>query len=163
MCARLQPSAAVLREYLMQSPIFDAARAELIERGLQAYLDQDPIAAASILIPQVEHVIRNLARLNRSPTYKSRRHRNGGWMLRNIDDLLRDERVIRALGDEGVHYLQVLFTDQRGWNLRHDACHATLPADAYTMAMCDRIFHALLLLGLVGRTPPPERADASRR
>ena len=38
-------------------------------------------------------------------------------MLRTLDDLLREEAVLKSLGPNVVHYFRVLFTDQRGWNI----------------------------------------------
>ncbi len=158
---RLHPSAADLRDHLLRSPIFEAGRAAILERGIEAYLDSDPIAAAPILIPQIEHTVRNLLRLSGGSTYKPKRHRNGGLMLKNLDDLMREEAVIRALGEDVAHYFQVLFTDQRGWNIRHDTSHGSLPTEAFTMPMIDRVFHALLILATVrAKEPTPAGGPA---
>jgi hypothetical protein len=44
-------------------------------------------------------------------------------------------------------YFQVLFTDQRGWNIRNDVCHGISPVQAFSWpSLTDRIFHALLIL-----------------
>jgi hypothetical protein len=45
------------------------------------------IVAAPVLIPQVEQALRNLVRLSGGPTYRTQPHRNGGLMLKNLDDL----------------------------------------------------------------------------
>jgi hypothetical protein len=65
-------------------------------------------------------------------------------------------RPDRAAGGQECHglaqrapgrtYFQVLFTDQRGWNIRNDVCHGISPVQAFSWPMTDRIFHALLIL-----------------
>ncbi|MGB0789569.1 MAG: DUF4209 domain-containing protein, partial [Marinirhabdus sp.] len=40
------------------------------------------------------------------------------FQLKTFDDILRDEIVKQVLGEDIQIYLRVLFTDQRGWNLR---------------------------------------------
>ena len=70
-------------------------------------------------------------------------------MLKTLDDLLREETVVKVLGENVVHYFRVLFTDRRGWNLRNDVCHGITSLAAFSPQMTDRIFHALLVLALL--------------
>lgn len=72
-------------------------------------------------------------------------------MLKTLDDLLREEAVTQSLGENVVHYFHVLFTDQRGWNIRNDVCHGITPVIAFSTQMTDRILHALLVLALLRR------------
>ncbi len=144
---RLSPAAGDLRTYLLTSPVFETGKAAIVERGLAAYLDGDGITAAPILVPQLEAAVRNLMRLSGGSTYKA--HRLGGLVLKNLDDLLREEPVAQILGENVVHYFRVLFTDQRGWNLRNDVCHGITAEEAFSWQMTDRIFHALLVLALL--------------
>jgi len=146
-CERLKPSAAALRDHLLKSPVFDKEKAPIIERGLSAYLDGEATVAAPMLIPQVEEALRNLLRLTGGSTYKP--HRMGGLMLKTFDDLLREEAVVKSLSENVVHYLRVLFTDQRGWNIRNDVCHGITPLASFSSQMTDRIFHVLLVLALL--------------
>lgn len=138
-------TAADLRAHLLKSPVFGEGKAPILERGLDAYLAGDAIVAAPLLIPQIEDALRNLVRLSGGSTYKP--HRLGGLMLKVFDDLLREEAVVQTLGDNVVHYFRVLFTDQRGWNIRNDVCHGITPLPAFSPQMTDRIFHTLLVLG----------------
>ncbi len=91
--------------------------------------------------------MRNLVRLSGGSTYKP--HRLGGLMLKVFDDLLREEAVVKSLGENVAHYFRVLFTDQRGWNIRNDVCHGITPLSAFSWPMIDRIFHALLVLAML--------------
>jgi hypothetical protein len=144
---RLKPSAADLRDHLLKSPVFTNEKGPILERGLAAYLDGEAIVAAPMLIPQVEDALRNLLRLAGGSTYKQ--HRLGGLMLKIFDDLLREDAVVKTLGENVAHYFRVLFTDQRGWNIRNDVCHGITPVAAFSPQLTDRIFHALLVLALL--------------
>jgi hypothetical protein len=144
---RLQPTVKDLRDHLLAAPVFDARRAPILERGLAAYLGDEGVVAAPVLIPQVEDAMRSIVRLSGGSTYRP--HRRGGLMLKTFDDLLREEAVVKTLGESVVHYFQVLFTDQRGWNIRNEVCHGISPLQAFSWPMTDRIFHALLILATV--------------
>jgi hypothetical protein len=144
---RLKPSAAQLRDHLLKSPVFATEKGPILERGIAAYLDGEAIVAAPVLIPQVEDALRNLLRLAGGSTYKQ--HRLGGLMLKIFDDLLREEAVVKTLGDNVAHYFRVLFTDQRGWNIRNDVCHGITAVAAFSPQLTDRILHALLVLALL--------------
>jgi hypothetical protein len=81
-------------------------------------------------------------------------------MLKNFDDLLREEAVVKTLGENVVHYFRVLFTDQRGWNIRNDVCHGITPLAAFSPQLTDRILHALLVLAVLrarAETPPAQQ------
>ncbi len=136
-----------ISEYLFRSPIFDQRYRGLIETGVSAYLARDHVVAAHILVPQIEHVLRELMKRTGGPVYKPAR--NGGYSLCLLDDILRDKGVVRSLGESVVLYLRVLLTDQGGWNLRNNICHGLQDPDSFGPAMGDRLFHVLLLLALV--------------
>ncbi|MGH9461141.1 MAG: DUF4209 domain-containing protein, partial [Vicinamibacteria bacterium] len=157
---RLKPTAINLRAHLVNSPVFDEGKAPILERGLAAYLESEAIVAAPMLIPQLEDALRNLLRLSGGSTYKP--HRLGGLMLKTLDDLLREEAIVRSLGENVVHYFRVLFTDQRGWNIRNDVCHGITPLAAFSPQMTDRIFHALLVLALLRESEGPAENQGER-
>jgi len=109
---RLQPTEADLRDHMLKSPVFDEGKAPILDRGLAAYLAGEAIVAAPILIPQVEDALRALVRISGGSTYKP--HRLGGLMLKTFDDLLREEAVVKTLGENVVHYVNpglALFLD----------------------------------------------------
>jgi len=88
---------------------------------------------------------------------------NGAIMLKNFEDLLRDERAEASLREDGVHYLRVLFTDQRGWNLRNNIAHGLTLPQSFDRTMADRVFHALLLFGLLrARAATPIKGDGGQ-
>jgi hypothetical protein len=136
-----------LIDYLYESPIFEMERKEIIEAGLQAYLRGDSLVATHLLIPQVEDAVRNL--LEKTGGSVLKQSRGGGFNLKTFDELLRDQKIANIFGEDIALYLRVLFTDQRGWNLRNDVCHGMVPFNGFGIDIPDRIIHSLLCLALV--------------
>jgi hypothetical protein len=149
--SKFAPSVEDLLNYLYLSPAFDPDSREIISVGLETYLRGDYLAAAHVLIPQIEHTLRQLMRLTGGAIYRPAR--GGGLFLRNLDEILRYEGVVRSLGSNITDYLRVLLTDQRGWNLRNDVCHGIARPSSFGAMMADRLFHTLLLLGQVRVQP----------
>lgn len=133
--------------YLYISPVFPEETKPIIKTGLKAFFEKNYVVAIHLLIPQIENSLRNLSQLIGSPIYKP--HRQGGLLLKNFEELIRDEKIKEILGEDIVLYLRVLFTDQRGWNVRNIVCHGMAPLSAFDQPVADRIFHTLLLLSLI--------------
>lgn len=136
-----------LVEYFYESPIFDERRKEFFIRGIESYLNRDFLVALHILIPQIEALIRNLAEKIGIPILKHSRY--GGYFYRTLDELLREEGIIKVLGEDMCLYLRVLLTDSRGWNLRNNLCHGISKIENFNQITADRVFHVLLCLSLV--------------
>ena len=75
--------------------------------------------------------------------------RGGSFHLRTFDEILRDEIIIEALGEDFADYFRILFTDQRGWNVRNNVCHGLKEPSMFNSQIADRLLHALLCLGLI--------------
>ncbi|MDK2946326.1 MAG: hypothetical protein PWQ85_1105 [Geotoga sp.] len=133
--------------YLYESPIFDGERRDFLIRGIESYLNEDFLISLHILIPQIEATIRNLAKKVGIPVLKSSRSR--GFFYRTLDDLLRDQQIIKVLGEDMCLYFRILLTDPRGWNLRNDVCHGISSPERFNQISADWIFHAILCLALV--------------
>ena len=69
--------------------------------------------------------------------------------LKNINDILADERVRTSLGERVWRYLQVLLSDKRGLNLRNRVAHGLLNINEFNRPVADQVFHALLALSLI--------------
>ena len=133
-------------EFIAKSPIINVERLPIIEKGVKAYFDQDYIVAIHLLIPQIEEAIRNLIEISGGNVL---RPKNGGYQLRTFDDLLRDEIIDNSLGEDLAIYYRILFTDQRGWNLRNEVCHGIASPNKFDVQTADRLMHGLLTLGLL--------------
>ena len=100
-----------------------------------------------MLVAQVEAALREIAGLFDVAIYKPRQ--GGGLQLRVLDDLLRDDGMVKALGEDFTSYFRVLFTDQRAWNLRNAVAHGMLAGDAFGPVASDRLVYTFLLLGVI--------------
>ena len=149
-CERLCPSAEEIVDILFQSPIFPADRKGIILGGLSDYLKGNFPSSIHILVPQIEQVLRCLLRLTGGPLYLPAR--NGGLSLRTLSDILRDDGVVKSLGEPRIRYLKTLLDDPRGWNVRNDVCHGLADPSTFGAAMADRLFHVLLVLARVRQT-----------
>ena len=139
-----------LTDFVFKSPIFEETKKDIINAGLQAYLNQDYISAIHILVPQTEAAIRSLVELAGGATL--RRNRQGGLQLRTFDDLLRDDKVEECFGIDLTFYFRILLTEQRGWNVRNNICHGISPSNAFSYSVADRIMHVILCLAQVSVT-----------
>jgi len=140
-------TAEKLVEHLYLSPIFEENTREIIRDGLQAFMEDNHLVAAHLLIPQTEGAIRSLVEKAGGSVLKQ--GRVGGLQLKLLDELLRDQKTIEVLGEDMVLYFRILLTDPRGWNLRNNISHGMMTHDAFDATVSDRIVHALLCLALV--------------
>ncbi len=144
---KFNPSVDELLTCLYESPVYSIEFKDIVSLGLDRYLNADFISAAHLLIPQIENSLRKLLTMNKGVIYKQ--SRTGGLLLRNLDEILRDEMVKLTLSENIITYLKVVLTDQRGWNLRNEVCHGIAHPLVFTGIMCDRILHILLLLAQI--------------
>lgn len=148
-------------EFVFGSPPFQSPREPLIAAGLEAYFRDDTLGAVHILIPQIEQAIRHLTGLLQAPTLTARR--GGGFRARVLDDLLREPALEGVLSKDVVEYFRVLFTDERGWNVRNLVCHGLAAPNTFGAPVADRLLHAILLLSLVRqRDPEADSMDPNR-
>lgn len=137
-------SAEALIAEILASPLWSADRHNILDRGVRAFLDDDALVAIHLLIPEVEAAVRNLA--GGSGVVLQKPHRNGGYVLKNLDDLLREEAVVVSLTEDMALYLRIVLTDQRGWNLRNVVCHGLYPANQLNDAVARRVMMLVFFL-----------------
>ena len=147
-------SAENMIAFLYESPVFREEFRDIIAHGVARFLDDDVHSSIHILVPQIEGAVRGLLEKVGVPTIKPVRH-GGGFSLRLLDDMLRDEATRTILGEDLAFYLRVLLTDPRGWNVRNRLCHASLPSAEIGHAISDRVIHALLCMALVREREEP--------
>ena len=137
-------------KFIENSPIINTDRFEIISRGLEAYSINDFVVAIHLLVPQIEESIRNIVEFSGGNVLKP--SRSGGYHLRTFDEILRDDITKEALGEDFADYFRILFTDQRGWNIRNNVCHGMASPNMFNYQTSDRVIHALLCLGLIHET-----------
>jgi hypothetical protein len=143
------PTVADIAAFLCESPLFSATDRTLLEIGLDAYEKGDSVKAIHVLVPQVEHVLRNFLAILGLPTLKTVRNHPGIMDAKGMNDILNDERIREVLTENLWRYLTVLYIDKRGLNLRNDLAHGLLGPNAFNKSMADRVFHSLLALSLI--------------
>lgn len=137
-------------KFIENSPIINTDRFEIISRGLEAYFVNDFLVTIHLLVPQIEEAIRNIVEFAGGNVLKP--SRGGGYHLRTFDEILRDDIIKEALGEDFADYFRILFTDQRGWNIRNNVCHGMASPNMFNHQTSDRVIHALLCLGLIHET-----------
>jgi hypothetical protein len=142
-----------LHQVFGECPLFDETHSSVIRLGLLAHRQGDWITSLHLLVPQIEHGLRNLVAGSES-IYRPGKY--GGLFLKNLDELLRSPAIERFLGSDFVGYAKVLLTDQRGLNVRHGIAHGTIGADQMTSTLADRVLHVLFLLVRVRQKTPSD-------
>ncbi len=134
-------------KFLKKSCIIDKDRYPIIEKGLDAYFSGDYTVSIHLLIPQFEEAIRNLVEMNGGNVMIEK---NGYYNLKTFDHLLKDEIIKDVFGEDKAIYFRVLFTDNRGWNIRNDVAHGMLDNQHFLNKQnIDCILHAVLCLGMI--------------
>jgi hypothetical protein len=136
--------------------LFVDVQRDLLRDGLTAYEQSDFVKAIHVLVPQVEHILRHfLGRLG-IPTRKTVRNHPGTTDVKNMNDILSDERMREKLTENLWRYLSVVYVDRRGLNLRNDLAHGLIPYEGFKKHIADRVFHTLLALSLMRATKKEE-------
>jgi hypothetical protein len=131
---------------LGESLIFKPDRLEFFVKGFAAYEAGDYIASIHILVPQVENLLRGLLELLEVPITKT----VGGFTeLKNLDDVLRDDRLKKSLDEQWWLVFKTVFSDKRGFNLRNEMAHGIAPVDAFNSTTAGLVLQSIVLLSAV--------------
>lgn len=120
----------------------------LLQKGIQAWLDEDHIQAVHLLIPQIERGVRALVHAIGQPVTKPHREVDGVSQAIGIGDALHDPEFARAYGPDLRFHLMALYADPRGWNLRNRLAHGLLRAHDMDAGQSVWLIQTLLLLGI---------------
>jgi len=107
------------------------------------------VKAVHVLVPQVEHILRNFIGRMGIPTRKTIRNQPGITDAKNMNDVLADARMKEKLTENLWRYLAVVYVDRRGLNLRNDLAHGLVPPAGFKRHIADLVFHTLLALSLM--------------
>jgi hypothetical protein len=154
---RYNPTVEDILGFLGESPLFPTGGNELLREGLVAYERGDFVKAIHVLVPQVEHTLRNFLALIGIPPLKTVKRSPGIMDAKSMNDVLSDERVQQALTEDLWRYLSVLYIDRKGGlNLRNDLAHGLAGTKAFNRPIADRVFHSLLALSLMRAKQDPQ-------
>jgi hypothetical protein len=134
-------------EWLYDCPLFVADRMPLLKQAFASYLNEDWATAIHLAIPQIENALRQVLVICRQTLLRP--HRNGTFLVKNLDEILRDPVAELALPKDVRVYLRTLLCDQRGLNVRNNVCHGLWGPKHLNWFIADRIIHAVLVIGLL--------------
>ena len=144
-----------MRSFLAKSLLFDESRLPLFDRAMKAYLADDHITVIHVLVPQIEHALRNLLGILGKPTNKHRRADRTVMIEKSLNDILESEPVIsQFLGEDFVFYLRMFLCDPRGFNVRNNLAHGLLESADFNRGISDRLLHIIWSLAFVRDTKP---------
>ncbi|KGN99193.1 hypothetical protein HQ36_01705 [Porphyromonas gingivicanis] len=138
----------VMSSMIMLSPIFDKDRYDFIREAIEFFVDRKYTLFCHLIVPQIETAIRNIVQKSGYPIEKVQRD-DKGYQLRTLDDLLREECIEKIFTPDGALYMQLVLTNQKALNIRNNLCHGILPPKYFDDIVAARLFHVLVMLGLV--------------
>lgn len=138
----------VMSDLIEPCPLFDEDRYVAIREGLNAMMNNNHMVACHLLVPQIEYAICNLIEKSGVSILKPQR-KGKGFQLRVLDELLREKAVADTFTEDGAYYLRLVLTDQRSLNIRNLLSHGILPPDYFNSGVSARLFHVLVMIGLV--------------
>jgi lysyl-tRNA synthetase class 1 len=131
---------------LFDSILIPSDRVTLFQEGLQAFEREDYVKCIHVLVFQVENSLRELLKLLDRPVTKST---DDGNQPKNMNDVLHDPAVKDALDPKLWSFLKVLYTDNRGMNLRNLVAHGVAPAAAFNRINAALVVQSVVFLALV--------------
>lgn len=120
-----------------------------LTEALTAYESGDYSKTISVLIPQLEAMLRELLKLLEIPTRKGIRNVEGVSELKNMNDVLSDERVNDTL-ENLVFFLRAVYIDKRALNLRNDFAHGDIPPEGFNEMTGSLLVMSLVALAAIG-------------
>ncbi len=120
----------------------------LLIEGLYAWMREDNVKAAHVLVPQIERGLRRIADGLGVPVTKPHPMVKGTSVALGMGEILYTEKVAEALGPDATLHFQALYADPRGMNLRNEIAHGLMDADHFHWHLGNLIVHSLMMLGL---------------
>jgi Domain of unknown function (DUF4209) len=131
---------------LFDSLLIPPDRVTLFQEGLLAFEREDYVKCIHVLVFQVENSLRELLRILDRPVSKST---EDGNQPKNMNDVLHDPVVKTALDPKLWSFLKVLYTDNRGMNLRNLVAHGVAPAAAFNRVNASLVVQSVVFLALI--------------
>jgi hypothetical protein len=144
-----------LAQFVWDNPLIPSGREQLFLHGLMAGIRGDYVAASHILIPQIEHLIRELLTKRGVRTFNF--DAEGIQDDHDLNTLLYNPELVAAIGDDLCFDLQGLLVNRFGSNLRNEIAHGLRSDDASCGP--DVIYCWWLTLHLLSRVLVPAQAQ----
>jgi hypothetical protein len=124
--------------------LIGAARADKIARAFELFWDQDSDAAAHVVVPRLESIIREAARLSGISVLKVAQERRFGGYISLSTTIARLRELAGA--SPWLDYLDALLCDPLALNLRNDIAHGVI--ERVGAGRCALLLHAACHLRL---------------
>jgi hypothetical protein len=98
------------------------------------------------LVLKIEGIIRDLCEFNEIITSKSDRNNKLTRKEKDINELLREDKLEDILGKDDLLFLKMLLIEKSGYNLRNNIAHALIKSNNYTIYNASLILLAVLRL-----------------
>jgi hypothetical protein len=150
-----------LLQWLATSPFFPPRRALLLREGVAAWFSGDSVKTVHVLIPQLEAALRDF--LSALGGVVNKQGRAGGFHVITMGDILGSEQFKAKIPSDIRFHLRVLFTDNRGPNVRNDFAHGMGAPELFGLGIANWVVHAIILVRLirVQRIEPSAAMDAA--
>lgn len=111
-------------DFLASGVAFDADKLPLVRAGIERYFARDYISAIHVLVPQIEDILRRL--LDKVGGVTTTQTNTGATIEVTLEKVLTDPAIRHGLGEDWCRYLEFLFTEQYGPNLRAHVAYGIL-------------------------------------
>jgi len=114
--------------------------------AIKAYLEEQYISFMHIAAPLIESTLRNLVRINGDNIYKP--NKSEGYDAILLGDILSNEKIVQALGEDLLFYIKLIYNDKRGLNLRNIIAHGIIAPSMFNKSNANLILHTLFTFTL---------------
>lgn len=129
----------------LDAPMIEPVVVEKVVEGIALFQQEKYDAAASVLAPRLERMVRSIAAQLGLPVTRTSRHDQRLTEVKSLGALLAALKV--ALPEETTRYLQLLLVEQTSMNLRNRISHGLIDEAAHTEAAL--LIHAASHLSLL--------------
>lgn len=132
---------------ILDCALIPTDRVTLYCDGLVAFENEDYVKCIHILVPQVENSVRELLKLLGISTTKT--DDDGGFELKNMSNVLHDPRVRETLDEKLWFFLNALYIDKRGMNLRNLVAHGIAPVGLFNHKNAALVIQSVVFLTMI--------------
>jgi hypothetical protein len=127
--------------------LIPADRVSLYREGMSAFDAEDYIKCIHVLVPQVENSLRELLKF--LGVSETKTDDGGAFELKNMNDVLREPRVREALDEKLWSFLNALYADKHGINLRNFVAHGIAPVEDFNRINAGLVVQSVVLLSAI--------------
>lgn len=132
----------VVMDKLKRWPYLKENNQKIIEVGIDSYFRNDYISSLHVLVPQLEATVRNF--FSQAGFSTTSIKKGLAQHEETLNEFLKNDFVVKGLGEKYHKYLQLVLVDQTGLNLRNDIAHGLISIDQCNKAICLIIIYLLL-------------------